>query len=152
VARLTDFGIAKARVQLATTRDGELKGKLSYMAPEQIQGAPLDRRTDIYACGVVLWSVLAGRRLVRSDDVADAVTEVLRAEIPSICSLRPDVPAAFDAALARALERDPNRRYANARDFAAALEAAASPLASSRAVGEWVQALASDKLAVRDAL
>ncbi|MFS8065577.1 MAG: serine/threonine-protein kinase, partial [Byssovorax sp.] len=67
-ARITDFGIAHAAVRLSSTREGHLKGKLRYMAPEQLRGRKLDRRTDLYAAGAVLWEMLAGRCLVNGED------------------------------------------------------------------------------------
>ncbi len=151
VPRIMDFGVAKAARRLHVTQEGQLKGKLSYMAPEQIQGGEVDRRADVFAAGVVLWTTLAGRRLFRGDDIAETMTQVLSGEIPRISAVRSDVPEAVDAAVATALERDRTTRFSSAREFASALEAA-GPIASARAIGEWVQRLAGEVLAEREAV
>ncbi|MBW2523690.1 MAG: serine/threonine protein kinase, partial [Deltaproteobacteria bacterium] len=77
VPRVFDFGVAKARGRLRTTQDGKVKGKLAYMAPEQLAGEAVDRRSDIYAAGVVLWEGLAGRRLFEGDTDAQIYAQVL---------------------------------------------------------------------------
>src|ERR1700722_19538002 len=77
MARVLDFGVAKAAGRIQTTRDGQLKGKLGYMAPEQIQGREVDRRTDVYAAGVVLWEVLTRQRLFFADNEAMVMRAVL---------------------------------------------------------------------------
>ena len=129
-ARLSDFGVARATSKLSTTRTGQLKGKLAYMAPEQAKGArDIDRRADIFASGVVLWEVLACRRLFKGDGEADTLNRVLNEPIPPVRSAAPMVPAALEAVVARALERDRTKRYATAAEFADALERA------SRVVG-----------------
>ena len=83
VPRLLDFGIAKAAGRLQTTRSGQVKGKLPYMAPEQILGNLVDRRTDVFSAGVVLWETLAGRRLFESDNDAAVYRKVLEEPIPT---------------------------------------------------------------------
>jgi eukaryotic-like serine/threonine-protein kinase len=129
-SRLSDFGVARATSKLSTTRTGQLKGKLAYMAPEQAKGArDIDRRADIFASGVVLWEVLACRRLFKGDGEADTLNRVLNEPIPPVRSAAPMVPAALEAVVARALERDRSKRYATAAEFADALERA------SRVVG-----------------
>ncbi len=129
-ARLSDFGVARATSKLSTTRTGQLKGKLAYMAPEQARGTrDIDRRADIFAAGVVLWEVLACRRLFKGDGEADTLNKVLNEPIPPVRSAAPMVPAALEAVVARALERDRAKRYATAAEFADALERA------SRVVG-----------------
>jgi serine/threonine-protein kinase len=129
-ARLSDFGVARATSKLSTTRTGQLKGKLAYMAPEQAKGArDIDRRADIFAAGVVLWEVLACRRLFKGDGEADTLNRVLNEPIPPVRSSAPMVPAALEAVVARALERDRTKRYSTAAEFADALERA------SRVVG-----------------
>ncbi|MGK3993570.1 serine/threonine-protein kinase [Sorangium sp. So ce1024] len=149
-ARLLDFGIAKARGRLSTTRGGQLKGKLCYMAPEQILCADVTRRTDVFAAGVVLWEALAGRRLFDGDDEGGLVRAVLEQPIPPPSSIAAHVPEALDAIVLRALERNAEGRYPTARELAIAIEDAV-PLASQRAVGEWVEQLAGEALARRAA-
>jgi serine/threonine-protein kinase len=149
-ARLLDFGIAKARGRLSTTRGGQIKGKLAYMAPEQLLCADVTRRTDVFAAGAVLWEALAGRRLFDGGDEGDLIRAVLEEPILPPSSLAAHVPPALDAIVLRALERNPEGRYPTARELAVAIEDAV-PLASPRAVGEWVEALAGDALARRAA-
>jgi len=129
-SRLSDFGVARATAKLSTTRTGQLKGKLAYMAPEQAKGArDIDRRADIFASGVVLWEVLACRRLFKGDGEADTLNRVLHEPIPPVRSAAPTVPAALEAVVAKALERDRTKRFSTAAEFADALERA------SRVVG-----------------
>jgi serine/threonine-protein kinase len=129
-SRLSDFGVARATSKLSTTRTGQLKGKLAYMAPEQAKGSKdIDRRADIFAAGIVLWEVLACRRLFKGDGEADTLNRVLNDPIPPVRSAAPTIPAALEAVVAKALERDRSKRYATAAEFADALERA------SRVVG-----------------
>ena len=148
VARVVDFGVAKAVSRAQSTRDDQVKGKLAYMAPEQIARKAVDRRADVYAAGVVLWETLAGRRLFVADDVAALALLVLEGSVPALASVRDDVPPALDAVLARALARSPDDRFATALDFAAALEAAVPP-APPREVGAWVARVAGADLEER---
>ena len=129
-SRLSDFGVARATSQVSTTRTGQLKGKLAYMAPEQAKGSrDIDHRTDIFAAGIVLWEVLACRRLFKGDGEADTLNRIINEPIPTLRSAAPMVPAALEAVVARALERDRSKRYSTAAEFADALERA------SRVVG-----------------
>ncbi|MBL8610188.1 MAG: protein kinase, partial [Myxococcales bacterium] len=127
-SRITDFGVARAASRLSTTRSGQLKGKLSYMAPEQARGVAIDRRADIFAMGIVLWEVLAFKRLFKGEGEAETLNRVLYEPIPTLKSAVPTIPAALDAVVMKALEREPDKRFATAADFADALEAAARPL------------------------
>ncbi|WP_437802914.1 serine/threonine-protein kinase [Sorangium sp. So ce693] len=147
IARVLDFGIARAAVRSQVSRVGQLKGKLSYMAPEQLRGAPLTRRADIYAASVVLWEVLTGRRLFTGECDAEIFGRILEGVVqpPSAYG---DVPKALDEVVLRGLDRDPSRRYATALEMAAALEEALPP-ASPRAVGAWVETTAGTLLEAR---
>ncbi|WP_437616871.1 serine/threonine-protein kinase [Sorangium sp. So ce834] len=149
-ARLLDFGIAKARGRLSTTRGGQIKGKLAYISPEQLLCGEVTRRTDVFAAGVVLWEALAGQRLFDGVDEAAILGAVLERPIPPPSALAAHVPPALDAIVLRALERNAEGRYPTARELAIAVEDAV-PLASPRAVGEWVEELAGDALARRAA-
>jgi len=144
VAHVIDFGVAKAAGRMQHTRDGQIKGKLAYMAPEQIRGASLDRRTDIYAASAVLWEMLAGRRLFTGDE-ASLMYAVLTTPISPPRTLNPEVPAALDAVVMKGLQRNPDKRYASALEMADALEAALAP-ASSREVARWLERLAGQTL------
>jgi serine/threonine protein kinase len=148
VTRLLDFGVAKASGRLQTTRDGQLKGKLSYMAPEQVKGEPLTRRTDVYAASIVLWEVLTGRRLFYADNEANVLAKVLTGDVPPPSSIAPDLPQALDRAVLRGLERDPSKRFATAREMAAALDACIG-VASPTEIGDWVERTAGEELRER---
>jgi serine/threonine-protein kinase len=148
VPRVVDFGIAKAVSRAQSTRDGALKGKLAYMAPEQIRREAVTRRADVYAAGIVLWESLANRRLFAADDAAAVIAAVLEGGVPAPSSLRADVPAALDGVVLRAVAVDPSERYATALEFARALEAAVTP-AGARAVADCVSSLAAVALEQR---
>jgi eukaryotic-like serine/threonine-protein kinase len=151
VARVLDFGIAKASVRANITRDGLAKGKLSYMSPEQIHCEPVDRRTDLFAAGVVLWEMLTLKRLFTGNDEAELRTLIASGSVPRASEQQEGIPAAVDAVLARALAPEREARYPTAYDFAVALEAAVVP-ATARKVAEWVTDSAGDGLAERSAL
>jgi serine/threonine protein kinase len=122
-AKLTDFGVARATSRLSITRTGQLKGKVAYMAPEQAQGdAAVDHRADVFAAGIVLWEVLAGRRLFKAEGDAQTLNRVLTDPIPSVQSVWPDVPPVLDAITARALHRDRASRYQTALELSEDLE------------------------------
>ncbi len=148
IARLTDFGVAKAEVRLSSTREGQFKGKLAYMAPEQASTGQTDQRSDIFSMGVVLWESLSSRRLFRGSNNAETLNKILKEPIPRLSSAVPDL-ASFDEVLLRALARDPQERFQSADEFAEALEQVASAsvgVASARSVGETVRRIAAEKL------
>ena len=147
-ALVLDFGVAKAVGRLQTTREGQLKGKMAYMAVEQLRGAPVDRRADVYAAGVVLWETLVGRRLFEGDNDVEVFGKVLDAEIAPPGRLVPDVPPELDAIVMRALARPAQDRFASARDMARAIERTVPPIAAAD-VGEWVERMAERALASR---
>lgn len=150
VARLIDFGIAKAIGRCHVTRDRYLKGKLSYMAPEQIDNASVDQRTDVYAASVVLWELLTGRRLFDAETEPSKLVRVLTSAVARPSSIVPAIPASLDALVLRGMNRDPKRRFETARDLALALEASGR-MASPSTVGAWVEATAHEQLAARAA-
>jgi serine/threonine-protein kinase len=147
-ARVLDFGIAKSLGRQQTTREGKIKGKLGYMAPEQLSGRGVTRRTDLFASAIVFWELLAGCRLFRADDEAATVTRVLLEPVRPPSAVCPTAPRSLDAVVLRALERDPSKRYLTAEAMARAIEAAIVP-ASPEAVSQWVHATAADEIAVR---
>ncbi|MGO8999716.1 MAG: protein kinase domain-containing protein [Polyangiaceae bacterium] len=150
-ARVLDFGIAKALGRQQTTRDGKIKGKLGYMAPEQLSGRGATRRTDLFAAGIVLWELVTGKRLFHAEDEATTVTRVLMERVRPPSTVRAGVPAALDAVVLRALERDPSKRFLTGEEMACALEAAVPP-ATAASVGEWVATVAAEELAFRAGL
>lgn len=151
VSRVVDFGIAKAAVRAQTTQEGQLKGTLGYMSPEQLRGQSVDRRADVFAAGVVVWELLTGARLFQANDAGEIVGRILLAEIPAPSTVAPSLPSALDEVVENALARDPNARFATAEAFADALERALAP-ASTREIGEWVETVARESLAQRSEL
>ncbi len=148
IPRLLDFGVAKASGRLQTTRDGQLKGKLAYMAPEQVRGEPLTRRTDVYAASVVLWEVLTGKRLFYAENEATVLSRVLTAEVLPPSTIIPELPRSLDRVVLQGLERDPDKRYPTARAMAADLEACIG-LASAAEIADWVEHTAAEELRER---
>jgi serine/threonine protein kinase len=151
-ARILDFGIAKATGRSRTTHDGRLRGKLAYMAPEQLRGLPVDRRTDVFAAAVVLWELVTGKRLFKADNEGAIVQRVLEGEIPPITDclggrgirLEPEEDAwirRIDEVAQRSLERDPARRFSTALEMATALENSA-PRATPNEVAAWAERIA----------
>jgi serine/threonine-protein kinase len=143
ITKLSDFGLAKATASGdASTTEGVLKGKVGYLSPEYIRGEPVDRRSDVFAMGVVLWEALAKKRLFRADREPDALGKILGMPIPEL----PAFPgsAELDEIVARALARDPRARYASATDLADALDAVAKKLGldtSTQEIARVVSAL-----------
>jgi serine/threonine protein kinase len=147
--RITDFGIAKAETRITSTRPGTRKGKLLFMSPEQITGSGnIDRRTDIWATAAVLWGALTGKALFKGENDAATMHNVLTKEVPppSTEGLKP--PAAYDAIILRALERDPAKRYDTAYEMAEALRTAAANemLGIKHRVARWVAESFSEEL------
>jgi serine/threonine-protein kinase len=148
IARVLDFGVAKAAMRSHATKDGEIKGKLAYMAPEQLKSLPIDRRVDLFAAGVVLWECLTRQRLFRGEDLGQTVELVLHSVIAAPSTLNPAVPARLDAMVRRALEREPAARFQTAREQASALQEAV-PLATPSQVADWVRELGGARLSQR---
>jgi serine/threonine-protein kinase len=149
-ARVLDFGIAKAAGRAQVTREGQIKGKLAYMAPEQIRGH-VDRRTDVFAAAVVLWEMLAGRRLHDGMKEVDIVTRVVQGNFAKPSDVAPHLTPEIDAIVLRALSTDPDKRHGSARELALELERKVG-LASATEVSEWVERLAHDVLEARSNL
>jgi serine/threonine-protein kinase len=145
-ARVFDFGIAKAVGRAHNTRDGQIKGKLAYMAPEQILGQDVDLRVDLFAAGTLLWEITTGHRLFYGDNEGAILHRVLHAEIPLPSTLSARIPPELDAVIMRALQREPQLRFATAAEMGAALEHAVAP-APTRDVAKWV--LATEGEAIR---
>jgi serine/threonine protein kinase len=157
-ARVLDFGVAKAAGRVQTTREGQLKGKLAYMAPEQLRGEMCSRKTDIYAAAVVLWEALTGERLFRADNEGAVIAKVLsdsveppsRVPTPALDPTMRLTVERLDGIVMRGLARDPAARFETAREMALALERALAPATPSQ-VSEWVEGIANDVLVLRAA-
>jgi serine/threonine-protein kinase len=155
VARITDFGIAKAESRISSTQPGMRKGKLQFMSPEQIKDAEkIDLRTDVWAAGVVLYSLLTGEHLFRDENDAATVHNVIAKEVPLPSTRGEKPPAAFDAVIMKAVERDQSKRYDTALDMAEALRKAAMEagvMGSRQAVARWVTSTFGEELESRRA-
>jgi serine/threonine-protein kinase len=149
IARITDFGVARATSRLTTTRVGQLKGKLAYMAPEQAEGEPIDRRADVFSAGVLIWETLASKRLFKADNEAATLQRVMNDPIPDLRRIAPHLSRELAAVVARGLDRDPARRFQTALEFADALEAAAlerDGIADSRDVAAFVKSMLGQEI------
>jgi serine/threonine-protein kinase len=149
-ARITDFGVARAASRLSSTRAGQLKGKLAYMAPEQARGGDIDRRADLFALGTVLWEVLADRRLFKGEGEADTLNRVLFEPIPGVLEAAPETPPVLGTVTMKALDRDPEKRFRDAAEFAEELEKAADSVksvASHTEVALYVQKVIGREIA-----
>jgi len=150
--KIVDFGIAKAANSDNHTKEGVIKGKIRYMAPEQVIGVHLDRRADVFAVGVMLWHALTGKRLW--DGVTDDITIMHRLvtntpPLPTAGSIA-DVSAELDAICSKAMAHSRDDRFATAAEFQEAIEeylAKHPPVSASRAVGHFMEARFGDKQA-----
>lgn len=121
-AKLVDFGIANALGSLDASSDGDqIKGKLSYMSPEQARGEQVDRRTDIFALGIVLFEMTTGEQLFKGRDAPHTLELVRHGAIPRPSHLNPRYPLGLEAVVMQALDRDPERRFQSAAEFEQAL-------------------------------
>jgi len=147
VARVLDFGVAKAAGRLHQTREGEIKGKLSYMAPEQLD-QETSRATDVFAASVVLWEALVGQRLFQGETEGQTVMRILAGEVEPP-SRSAGVSEAFDEVVLKGLAKKPEDRFATAREMSVAL-GRCGPRADRHVVADWVRALAKDALVARE--
>jgi len=120
--KLLDFGIAKNALQDGRTRTGLLKGKVSYMAPEQARGEELDRRADLWSLGVVLWEAVTGSRLFKGSNEAATLNMTLTDDVAAPSVRRPELPPELEKILMRPLKRDAAERYATAAEMRDDLE------------------------------
>ncbi|HEX5100032.1 MAG TPA: serine/threonine-protein kinase, partial [Polyangiaceae bacterium] len=150
VARVIDFGIAKAATSVNTTRDGLVRGKAAYMAPEQLFSEALTRRADLYAMGVILWELLTGERLFPGGTRPDLLKKA-EGKIDRPRDRLPAVPAELDALTMRALETNEADRFADALVMAAELERTGL-VAPRSEVAAWVERLAAEALAKKSKL
>ncbi|AKV03050.1 serine/threonine protein kinase [Labilithrix luteola] len=119
--KLVDFGIAKAAFRSTETRAGTMKGKARYMPPEQILGKAVDRRADIYSAGVILWELLAQRKLVSGANMVEQLVAAVKATPPRLSTVVPDIDPELDAIVHKALAREPGDRYESAAEMREAL-------------------------------
>ncbi|MES1176064.1 MAG: serine/threonine-protein kinase [Myxococcales bacterium] len=153
IARITDFGVARAASRLTATRVGQLKGKIAYMAPEQAAGEEsLDRRADVFAAGIVVWEELAAKRLFKAENEAATLSRVMTEPVPPLTTIVPGLSPALSAVVMRALERSPDARFATCAQFADALEAAATgkeSIATPRELAAYVTEVLGDEVSAQ---
>jgi serine/threonine protein kinase len=144
--KLADFGVAKARSRSYQTVSGTIKGKAPYMSPEQILGEPLDRRSDIFGLGVLLFETTTRTRLYSAQTGPIAMRQILDGEVPDPAERRPGYPAQLTAIVRRALARNPAQRYQTAGALAADLDELAHQRhwnLSRAAIGDLVRVVQS---------
>ena len=139
--KLLDFGIAKAADRITRTETGIIKGKHEYMSPEQCVGKPLDRRSDIFALGVVLFELLSGKRLFKRENQMAALYAICNEPIPSLLEVAPWVDARLEAVCMRALARKRDERFATALELRHALLTTLQDLSVRGDLGEDLSAL-----------
>jgi serine/threonine-protein kinase len=145
IARITDFGVARAETRLSTTQSGQIKGKFAFMAPEQVRMLPVDRRADVYAAGVLLWEILTGKKLVEADNELAIITQILTQKWQLPHEVNEAVPRPLSDACMRAMMASPDARYPTTAAFAEALEGAAKEagiaIATARQVSTFIREL-----------
>ena len=143
--KLIDFGIAKATSKGGgTTQAGVLKGKLGYISPEQVRGLPIDRRTDIFACGIVLYEMLTGERLFAGNSDFSTLEKVRNVEISPPTVHNPKLPRELEQIVLKALALDPASRYQHAIDLHDALQDlvyTTGAFCSRKDLAAWMKAL-----------
>ena len=153
IARITDFGVARAASRLTATRVGQLKGKIAYMAPEQAAGEEsLDRRADVFAAGIVVWEEIAAKRLFKAENEAATLSRVMSEPVPPLTEIVPGLSQELSKVVMRALERSPDKRFGTCAQFADALEAAATGrdrIATPRELAAYVTEVLGDEVSAQ---
>ena len=152
--KVVDFGIAKVADRLSSTRAGTLKGKLAYMSPEQVRGAEVDRTTDIFALGVVLWELTTNQRLFRMDTDLDTLEKVQACVVPPPSTIIPGYPPELEACVMKALSKRKQDRFATAREFSRALQSflmRSGSFCGPEEVGTFVRQVFADRIQKREA-
>ena len=143
-SRVLDFGVARAADRLSESTTGRVKGKLAYMAPEQALGKATDRRSDVFSLGVVLWELLTLRRLFKRDNPGETVLAVVQTDAEKPSKHARDISRELEKIALRALNRDPSRRFATAREMGRALTgtlAARGEVITAADVADWMDSL-----------
>jgi serine/threonine protein kinase len=147
--KIVDFGIAKAASAQSATLAGTLKGKIPYMSPEQCRGESVDRRSDIFSIGTLLWELTTGSRLFTGENEFAIINRVAAGAVPLPTSVRPDYPPELEAIVMRALTADREQRYASALDLQIDLEdfarEARLPVSSAR-MAKFMRELFEDEI------
>jgi serine/threonine-protein kinase len=155
VVKLSDFGIAKvANRSAAYTQPGQVKGKIAYLAPEQIHGQPVDRRTDIFSLGVVLYETCVGERLFQEENDFETMRRIIEGDVPPPASKYTDFPIELERIITGALQADPAHRYQTARDFQRDLEnylAGIGRPSGTAELADYLEGMFKDRMTVRRA-
>ncbi|WP_437286416.1 protein kinase domain-containing protein [Sorangium sp. So ce406] len=152
--KVVDFGIAKVADRLSSTRAGTLKGKLAYMSPEQVRGNDVDRTTDVFALGVVLWELTTNQRLFRMDTDLDTLEKVQACVVPPPSTIVPDYPIELESVVMKALAKHRHDRFQTAREFSRALQSflmRSGVFVGSEEVAQFVQQVFADRIQKREA-
>ncbi len=124
--KLTDFGVARAEISLHVSRVGDIKGKFSFMPPEQVCGSDIDHRVDIFAAGAILYELISGRQAFRAASIIEQLN-LLRHDVEPPSKYVPEIPPALDQICLKALANDPEQRFSSAAEFASALRELMTP-------------------------
>ena len=151
LTRVLDFGIAKALEHIEESEPNRVKGKTGYLSPEQIRGERLTQRSDVFSAGIILWEMLATRRLFSAELENDRMQTILRGDYPHPRATRSELSEELDAVVMRALALDADERFESPREFQSAIDAVAKG-APPRRVADWVNDLAAEALASRSRL
>ncbi|MFO0754903.1 MAG: serine/threonine-protein kinase [Byssovorax sp.] len=152
--KVVDFGIAKVADRLSSTRAGTLKGKLAYMSPEQVRGGDIDRTTDIFALGVVLWELTTNQRLFRRDTDLDTLEQVQACIVPPPSTIVPNYPVELESVVMKALSKRRQDRYPTGREFSRALQAflmRQGAFVGPEEVSQFVRSVFADRIQKREA-
>jgi serine/threonine protein kinase len=152
VVKLLDFGVAKAHGASEKTRTGTVKGKNAYMSPEQVLGQAMDRRSDIFSLGIVLWEALTAQRLFMREVDFETFRAITEGEVPDVRLLRPDTPPELVEVVLKALSLRPEQRYATALDLGDAVAAAVVGIgapASEREIAAFIKERFASELTAR---
>jgi|HubBroStandDraft_6_1064221.scaffolds.fasta_scaffold138498_2 serine/threonine protein kinase len=148
--KLVDFGVAKAATSSVKTRTGTLKGKISYMSPEQARGSPIDRRSDVFALGTVLWELVTSQRLFKAENDLATIQRIINSEAEPPTQLRPDCPPELETIILKALAVDAAERYQSAEELQLDLEELAREhklVQSTVALRAYMHELFADEIA-----
>jgi eukaryotic-like serine/threonine-protein kinase len=146
--KVIDFGLAKSAARSLHTMPSTVLGKLGYMSPEQARAEEIDRRSDIFSAGVVVWEILAGRPMVKRGTFAEMLGAMANPKIPRLSDIRPEISPELSDIVQKSLEFKPDERYARADDFAAALNeefVRHKPPMTAERVGDFIRQLCPDE-------
>ncbi len=146
--KIADFGIAKAEARAYTTQGGVLKGKFEYMSPEQARGEEVTQLSDIFSTGIVLWEMLTGRRLFKTDSEVKTLEKIKALDFRPPSAVNHNIPARLDTIVMKALAGEAANRYQGAQEFQAALldyMYPSTPTVIQRSLARFMEELFSDE-------